>query len=141
MMVRATTIINKRSGERHVLGTVVDVTEQRAAREALNRRDSILSAINYAAESYLTDADWKVITPRVLARLGQALSVSCAYVFENTHSADGKILASQRFEWIDGKAPPQIDNPNLQNVDYVAMRWLRPRCIPLWGLRKARTKP
>ncbi len=127
LMICATTIIDELSGERHLLGTVVDVTGQRAAREALGYRDAILSAINYAAESYLTDADWKVITPRVLARLGQVLKASRAYVFENAQSAEGRILTSQRFEWTDGKAPPQIDNPNLQNLDYESIgfgEWL-----------------
>ncbi len=95
-----------------------DVTERQQAEEALRCRDDILRAVSLAAEQFLTSA-WEEGVPQVLERLGTAAEVSRVYIFERHLSEEGVSLVSQRFEWAAPSVPPQIDNPNLQNLDWI----------------------
>ncbi len=91
------------------------------------QRDAILSALAYASEQLLKPGDLQDEVPGLLTRLGRAAEVSRVYIFENHIAPDGVLMASQRFEWVAPGQPPQIDNPRLQNIDYVARgatRWM-----------------
>lgn len=86
--------------------------------EALLRKDRILESVRFASQQFMVSAQWKSVIDAVLAKMGQAAGVSRAYIFENHRDSTGKILASQRFEWIAEGIKSELDNPVLQNLDY-----------------------
>ncbi len=91
-----------------------DVTEQVQTEEALRRRDAILEAVSFAAEKLLSQGDWEENIQSVLERLGHAVSVSRACIFENHAGPRGELVSRQRFEWTSPEVIPQIGNSRLQ---------------------------
>ena len=80
-------------------GTAEDVTERRAAEQALRRRDGVLEAISRAATVLLASADWRQEMPRVIAQLGEASGTDRLHLFEAVTDADGDAFAVNRFHW------------------------------------------
>ncbi|RKZ53496.1 MAG: hypothetical protein DRR16_06230 [Candidatus Parabeggiatoa sp. nov. 3] len=94
------------------------ITEKQRIEEALHERDTILEAVSFAAEQFLTCAHWSEPIQEVLARLGQAVTASRVYLFENHLHQDGSKRTSQRYEWVANGIASQIDNPLLHNFPY-----------------------
>jgi two-component system phosphate regulon sensor histidine kinase PhoR len=103
-----------------VFVSVVDITDRRRAEDGLRRRDAILQTLAYISERLLRLYDLEAVLPEVLARLGQSIGVSRAYLFENRITPDGTLLTSQQYEWAAPGFAPQIDNPALQTMDFIA---------------------
>ncbi len=113
----------------HTDGYLLDVTEHRRAEASLERSDAILRAVSFAAERLLLLPDWRSGVAAVLGRLGEAAGVSRAYVFENHHDSEGRLLSRQRWEWSAPGVESQLDSPELEGLDYVAggfAAWLEP---------------
>lgn len=83
--------------------------------ETLLQRDQILQSVRFAAQQFLSTADWKQVIGAVLAEIGEAAGASRAYVFENHMGDNGNLLSSQLYEWAAAGVSPQINNPNFQN--------------------------
>jgi len=116
-----------------------DITSRVEAREAAARRDAVLSAVAFAAERFLRAPSLDEAVPDVLARLGEAADVSRLYVFEDHRDEQGRLLASQRYEWAAPGVEPQLDNPQLQGFSYAEAgfsRWVEAfaRGEPVAGL-------
>ncbi len=79
---------------------------------------AILHAVIYAARHLLQSPSWDANLNTLLARLGVAAGVSRVYLFKHQHTAKNELRASLRFEWTAAGVSPQIDNPDLHNVDY-----------------------
>ncbi len=86
--------------------------------EALLQRDRILQSVRYAAEQFLSTFRWDDVIQEVLARIGEAATVSRVYVFENHTDENGALSSSRRFEWVAGGIQPQMNNPTLQNLSW-----------------------
>ena len=114
-----------RMDTRRVLLAARDITPLKHSELALHRRDAILAAIAFAAERFLGATTWESGIHAVLAQLGQATEVSRVYLFENTTRADGTLVTSQRYEWTAPNITPQVDNPALQNLPYLASGFAR----------------
>jgi PAS domain S-box-containing protein len=106
------------SGRMAVLSFVRDVTEQEEVAETFHRRDAILEAVSFAAEKLLSGSEWEENIRSVLQQLGQSMSASRAYIFENRHDPEGELLTSQRYEWAAPGITPQINNLELQNFSW-----------------------
>jgi len=106
------------AGKTAVLSFNRDVTEQEVVAETLHRRSAILEAVSFAAEKLLSGGNWEENIQSVLERLGESMSVSRAYMFENHPGSEGDLLTSQRYEWAAPGITPQIDNPELQNFSW-----------------------
>ena len=110
-----------------ILGIAREVTELRAAQEALRHRDTLLLGLSYATDHILTGGMLSEENiADALQSLGMLAEVDRAYVFEHTPGGDGsRGSMSQRYEWSSEKVTPQIDNPELQDLpwDDVAPRW------------------
>lgn len=94
---------------------------------ALTRRDRILQAVRRAAELFLAATDWRTVIQEVLKDLGTATQANRAYVFQNHFHPDGSLTGCQVFEWCGPGIHPQLDNPDLQHIDYQAagfQRWI-----------------
>jgi signal transduction histidine kinase len=90
-----------------VLAVIRDTTEQRAAAEALRRRDAILQAVSAAAERLLHES-LEDCAAGVLGLLGSASGASGAGIFE-FHESGGVLVQSLRYEWSGAGGSPTID--------------------------------
>jgi PAS domain S-box-containing protein len=111
-----------------ILSMFHDVTEERQAQAALQRRDAILEAIAFAAQHFLRSEDWQAEIQPILERMGRAAESSRVYIFQKEKSASGRVMISQLFEWCAPGIRSQIANPALQKMDFAAAgyaRWIR----------------
>ncbi len=96
--------------------------------EALQRRDAILAAVSFAAQEFLKTPDYQHAIQSVLQRIGLAAGVSRVYVFQNHQYDNGALVMRQRYEWVAAGISPQLNNTQLQELDYHAEgfeRWVR----------------
>jgi diguanylate cyclase (GGDEF)-like protein/PAS domain S-box-containing protein len=116
------------------------ITEKQRAKDALHYRDTILEAVSFAAEKFLTCAHWAEPIQEVLACLGQAVAASRVYIFENHRNEPGLLRSCQCYEWVANGIAPQIDNPEMQNLplEQLLPRWVEilKQGQPLYGLVK-----
>jgi len=109
-------------------GAIEDITERKKIEDASQRREDILEVVAFAAERFLLSADWKLSIQEILARLGKTAQVSRVYIFEKHILTDGRLLTSQRYEWVAKGITAQIDNHLMQNLDVKAAglgRWIK----------------
>ncbi|MEM9163511.1 MAG: histidine kinase dimerization/phospho-acceptor domain-containing protein, partial [Cyanobacteria bacterium P01_F01_bin.4] len=88
--------------------------------------DRLLQGIAIATNRLLTVKDYPSAVQAALTALGPATDVDRIYIFENhPHPATGQPAMSQRWEWVAEGVPPEIDNPELQNLIYqdILPRW------------------
>jgi PAS domain S-box-containing protein len=91
---------------------------QKRAEEALERRDTILEAVAYAAASFLKTVSWEEDIHDVLMHLGKATAVSRVYVFETKIDQEGEHRAHQRYEWAAEGTPTHLGDPFFQEYKY-----------------------
>jgi|GEM_PF-3444373 len=113
--------------------------DKQQADESLSRRDQILSAVGFAASTFLKSANWKTALDAALERLGKAAQANRAYYFENRLREDGELVTSQVAEWAAAGIEAQIDNMELQDVPYIEAgmgRWAEvlEEGLPIHGL-------
>ncbi|HUF49340.1 MAG TPA: GAF domain-containing sensor histidine kinase [Longimicrobiales bacterium] len=90
-------------------------TSRAQALRELARRDAILQAVALAADAFLRGSDFEASTPQVLERFGRAATVSRVYVFASRR-VRGRLLSSQRHEWVAPGVTPGIGDTRLHNV-------------------------
>lgn len=98
----------------------IDISERKrreAAEVVLRRRDSVLEAIRFVSEELLDTTSLEEAFDGVLKRLGEAIEVSRAYIFEKHTDSEGILLASQRYEWSAPGMPSRIGDSDLQEVN------------------------
>jgi PAS domain S-box-containing protein len=83
------------------IGMVTDVTQRRESEDALRHRDAVLDASSAAAERLLRGEDWSGSIGEVLDRLGQALMVSGAALYQKPGP---ECRAERRALWVDPDA-------------------------------------
>ncbi|MBX3248137.1 MAG: GAF domain-containing protein [Myxococcales bacterium] len=96
--------------------------------DVMSQAGAILDAVARAADRIHAACSVAEALPDVLAILGPAAGVSRVYVFEHVAHVRDDARIRQRFEWCAPGVEPQIDNPDLQDADLVAMgygRWVR----------------
>ena len=110
-----------------ILGMAREVTELRAAQEALQRQVALLSGLSDATDRILSvRALTNESISLALEALGLATASDRAYVFEHHAGENGtRGSYSQLYEWCREGIEPQIDNPALQDRPWeeVAPRW------------------
>ncbi|WP_322792905.1 diguanylate cyclase [Bellilinea sp.] len=96
-----------------------DLRPIKESRKSYQRQSAILRAVADASYQLFRSAQPDEVIPQVLAQLGEAADVSRVYLFENHWENGARLLTSQRYEWCAEGIEPQINNPNLQNFDYL----------------------
>lgn len=82
------------------------------------REDELLRCVATCLGILIEPGDFLERMAEVLAQLGRTVDADRVYLFEN-HSEDGRLLCSQRAEWVREGVFPQLHNPNLQNLPYL----------------------
>ncbi len=92
-------------------------------------REAILHALAQGSRLLFNTSDKERAMGQALKALGEAARVDRVYVFENHRDRkSGKLLASQRYEWVRSGIEPQIENAQMQNMSYEEFipDWLEP---------------
>ncbi|MFH1139502.1 MAG: PAS domain S-box protein [Pseudomonadota bacterium] len=84
-----------------VMAVLHDITERKAAEEALKRRDAVLEAVAWASSRLLKEAVAPENVVEILGPVGRASGVGRLSVFENFSNPSGDIGAAIRFQWTD----------------------------------------
>ena len=109
------------------VGIMRDISHRHQAEQIRKRTDAILMAVRFAAQRFLrTEAYITELTP-VLARFGEASSVSRVYVYQNENTTQGVLAMSKRAEWAAPGFPSELANPELQFFEYETRgfgRWI-----------------
>ncbi|HOJ01170.1 MAG TPA: sensor domain-containing diguanylate cyclase [Anaerolineaceae bacterium] len=75
--------------------------EKKRIENEINVRDAILRSVNFAAEKFLNNPDWKTYIQDVLQKIGEASRVDRVYLFENVYSEEKEISHVRLIErWI-----------------------------------------
>ncbi|MEL7067456.1 MAG: ATP-binding protein [Cyanobacteria bacterium J06581_3] len=96
------------------------------SQQQVSRYEKLLQGVASATNTLLTGADYYESIERALAILGSATQVERTYIFEtHPHPENGEPAMSQRWEWVAPGIPPEIGNPDLQNLPYsvILPRW------------------
>ncbi len=98
-----------------------ELLERTHAEISLRQRESMLEAVTFAAERFLTSTNWREVIGVVLERLGKAMNATHAYLFENSTTSDGVEVSTLFGEWTDPGYPTAIDfaiyeNPHVIRV-------------------------
>ncbi len=92
------------------------LAQKRREQNTLLRRDAIMRAVNFAAQQFLEVPDWRNSISLVLARLGEAVGSTHAYIFERHITPGGFFALSQRYEWVREGFPAEIDAPEYKDI-------------------------
>ena len=101
---------------RAAAGLIAGAVGRERTERDLRRRDAILEAVSHGAHQLVAAPSWRDAAPGFLRELGEASGASRSYLFENGTRADGRLIASQRFEWVAGDVTPELDNPVMQQM-------------------------
>jgi PAS domain S-box-containing protein len=106
----------KRDGQLvEYLAIGTDISEQKKAVEALERRDDILEALSVALEQVLVMLDLEQAGKKVLGLLGKATGVSRAYIFRNSKGENGDLGTEPIYQWIKPGVKPPKKSPEIQS--------------------------
>ncbi len=81
------------------LNVFIDIFERKKAEETLYRRDSVLEAVGFAAERFMRLPRWEEYIDQILERLGHALTMCCATLYQNITNSDGLIRSQRHSRW------------------------------------------
>lgn len=88
---------------------VVDVTDQVKDTEAYQRRDTIMQAVNFAAEQFLQAASWRDRIQEVLKRWAEATATSRVFIYKYEFGSTGKLTLSLQYGWdFTSEVPSEI---------------------------------
>ena len=102
----------------------------------LARRNAILDAIGFAATQIVAGPHWHLGIQELLERLGQAMDVSRATLFEVHGGPDGSLVESCRFDWAEPGLGVLSTDPRYQNMSLADPDTGAP--IDDWTLRRQR---
>ena len=91
-----------------------EIQVRQAAETELRRRDTLLQAVRYAAEAFLSSHSWQSCLQDVLERLALAAAVDCAMVMKHLPEAPANRCYEQQAIWIHPDLAP-IESPT--NID------------------------
>jgi len=110
-----------------IIGTLSfgrDVTNQKRAEDVLLQRENYLWAL-YQVKKSLQNTNLDDSYQQFVDILGSAANASRAYIFVNHTNEQNDLLTSQKAEYSAVGIKSQIDNPDLQNLEYKQLfsRW------------------
>jgi len=101
--------------------------EQKRVENELRTRDTILQAVNYAAEVFLSKQDWESRINEVLAHLGGVTQSDRVYIYKNEMHQEIGLISVLKAEWIADGAQQVKGFSEANEIDYQVSgfrRWL-----------------
>lgn len=89
--------------EKYIFSIIEDVTALIESKNALDVRDNILSAINYASEQILRHHQLDSTIDDILQRLAKASNAYEVFVYQNFVDSEGFIIADPLYEWVENR--------------------------------------
>jgi PAS domain S-box-containing protein len=109
-------------GKNATIGTLKDITHQKKLERVLLNQKNLFKGVSDAANILLTERDFDLAISNTLKSLGQSSDIDRVYIFENSiDKQSNQPIASQKYEWTNGKVNPEINNPDMQNLPYFPM--------------------
>ncbi|MHC1739443.1 MAG: histidine kinase N-terminal 7TM domain-containing protein [Ignavibacteriaceae bacterium] len=110
--------INQLSGGMLII--LRDITEQKEYLDKLRRRDELLVAGSEISYLLLIEENTRNAVSKAIDMLGEASGHDRAYLFEcDREGESGDVLVSQKYEWVKEGIEKEINNPDLQNMDFI----------------------
>ncbi|MCM1983440.1 sensor histidine kinase [Lyngbya confervoides] len=100
--------------------------QELAVQNQLSFAERLLRGVASATSALLTVRNYEESIQSALTILGNATQVDRAYIFQrHVDPHNQQNLMSQRWEWVAPGVSPEIDNPDLQNLQFeeFAPRW------------------
>lgn len=94
----------------------IELAERNQVEISLRQRESILAVVAEAGNLLLKTLDWKLEIDLILAKLGQTINATHAYICENHQNEHGVEVSSMTFEWTAPEFSSDLKNPKYQNV-------------------------
>ncbi len=101
-----------------MLQTIMSSIERSRMENELHVRDEILEAVNYAAEVFLTQANWDTRLGDILERLGGATESDRVYIYHNVRGSGDEISARIFYEWCAPGITSYTDSQEHREIDY-----------------------
>lgn len=103
-----------------ILGIHRDISDRKTFENSLRERERYLATLVEIQQQLLDSGDISnsSLYEKILLPLGNSSAASRVYVFEQHQDIDGRTLLSQQAEWCAEGVPPEIDNPELQSLDF-----------------------
>jgi PAS domain S-box-containing protein len=79
--------------------------------DSILQRNRILESVRFAAQEFLSVADWQTVIAGVLAKIGTAAGANSAYMFEANSRPDGVPVCTLRSLWPNGGGGRRADGP------------------------------
>ena len=95
-----------------VVGIHSDITALKQREVELARRTAMLDAVTQAATRIIGQGDWQAGTEELLRRLGRALEVSRAALFQAHTVSGGGVMQASLAEWTADGAAGTADDPS-----------------------------
>jgi len=96
------------------VGFIQDITERKRTEERLIQREALWETITFAAEQFLRNTDWRMGIDIALERIGKAIKVTHAYLFENHINENGVTMFMLAYEWTAPGHKSSFENPYYQ---------------------------
>jgi signal transduction histidine kinase len=109
-------------GRNATIGTLKDITHQKKLERVLLNQKNLFKGVSDAANILLTERDFDKAISYTLKSLGQSSDIDRVYIFENSiDKQSNQPIASQKYEWTNGNVSSEINNPDMQNMQYFPM--------------------
>ena len=109
-------------GKKATIGTLKDITLQKELEQTLLNQKNLFKGVADAANILLTERDFDIAIKNTIRSLGESSDIDRVYIFENDiDEENSKYLMNQKYEWTNGTVSPEINNPDLQNLNYFPM--------------------
>ena len=93
-----------------------DISKRKKIEESLLKKQKMLQGIAEATEELIDNSNFPEAITNSLKILGNAADVDRTYIFENNLNSEGKLITSQKYEWVSEGTSSQISNLDSQNV-------------------------
>ncbi|SMO35918.1 PAS domain S-box protein [Gracilimonas mengyeensis] len=105
-------------GDKAKIELAEDVTQKLKTEHSLAQKSQLLSANAKVASALIKNENWLNVLSETFQIIGEAIEVDRVYYFENHEDPEtGQKMTSQKIEWTTDSATPQLDNPELQNLN------------------------
>lgn len=105
--VHMTYSVTSVGGMKILQGILRDISEKKRWEQEIARRDVIINAVRFSAESFMKSEIWEDAINGMLEKLGTAVNVSRVYVYELT----GEEQVTRRYEWAAPGIPKLCSDP------------------------------